>query len=72
MIFYSIIPTLCLCIGFYFGFKIGKTNKIPNINEIIKDNKEKAEEAREGETMSRILSNIDNYDGTPKGQEEIV
>ena len=28
-ILYSIVTALCLCIGFYFGFKLGRSNELP-------------------------------------------
>lgn len=72
IILYSIIPALCLCIGFYFGFKIGATKELPNIKRTIKENKQKLEEEKELKQMSKILENLDRYDGTTKGQEDIV
>ena len=33
---YTILPIVCLITGFYFGFKIGKTEEIPSAPEKIK------------------------------------
>ena len=71
-ILYSIIPALCLCIGFYFGFKFGKTNELPNIKQETKESKIKKESLKEIEKMNRVLGNIDRYNGSSEGQEEIV
>lgn len=75
IILYSIIPALCLCIGFYFGFKLGKTNELPNVANIkreIKENKIREEELKDIEEINKVLGNLDRYDGSPKGQEDIV
>lgn len=71
-ILYSIIPALCLCIGFYFGFKLGKTNELPNVKREIKENKIREEELKDIEEINKVLGNLDRYDGSPKGQEDIV
>lgn len=71
-IIYSIITTLCLCIGFYFGFKIGSTKELPSIKRTIRENKQRDEEEKEIKNMNKILGNLDRYDGTSKGQEDIV
>lgn len=58
----AIIPSLCLSIGFYFGFKVGKSNDLPkSIPEQIKEIKEKKIEEKEKNIMNDYLSNIDNY-----------
>lgn len=72
---YTILPIVCLITGFYFGFKIGKTEDIPSVPEkirhSIKTAKEENEKKKEGEKLSKALRNLDNYDGTPTSQEEI-
>ena len=70
-ILYSVLTALCLGIGFYFGFKIGKTSELP---KIVKSKKQKQEDEKEEKEISRlekIINNLNRYDGTPKGQEEI-
>lgn len=71
-ILYSIIPALCLCIGFYFGFKLGKTNELPNIKREMRENKIREEELKDIEKINKVLGNLDRYDGSTKGQEDIV
>lgn len=69
---YSITTALCLCIGFYFGFKIGRTNELPRLIKSKKQiNKEKQEE-KEISRLEKELKNLNNYTGTSKGQEEII
>ena len=50
---YTILPIVCLITGFYFGFKIGKTEEIPSVPEKIKHSiktvKEENEKKKEGE-----------------------
>ena len=70
-ILYSIVTALCLCIGFYFGFKIGRTNELPKIKSR-KQIKKENEEEKEKTLLEKALSNLDKYDGTSKGQEEII
>lgn len=83
LILYSLFTTLCLCIGFYFGFEIGRTNKLPRFSKpnLFKTKKEreleakiKEEEEKEQEKLTKfekIINNLNGYDGSPKGQEVI-
>ena len=70
-ILYSIVTALCLSIGFYFGFKLGKTNEFPKIKSIKQIKKEKEDEENKN-NLEKALNNLDKYDGTSKGQEEII
>lgn len=70
-ILYSILTALCLGIGFYFGFKLGRNNELPRF-KTFKEHKEKQQEKKEIDKLNKILGNLDRYDGTSKGQEEIV
>jgi hypothetical protein len=88
IILYSIIPALCLSIGFYFGFKLGKTNELPNFKkteeiqensteELVQGNEteekdEETEEMKEIKRLGQTWSNLNNYDGSSKGQEEVL
>lgn len=68
----SILTALCLCIGFYFGFKLGKTNELPKIE--VKTRQEKQEEEKAEKELSifeKSLNNLNRYNGTSDGQEEI-
>ncbi len=69
---YSILTALCLCIGFYFGFKIGSTKELPSIKRTIRENKQRDEEEKELKILEKELRNLNRYDGTSKGQEDIV
>ena len=70
-ILYSIVTALCLCIGFYFGFKLGKTNELPRFKtkterKQIQENKDKWDK------FNKALGNLDRFDGTSEGQEDII
>lgn len=75
----QVIAILYICIGFYFGYKIGKEQRLPkyrSIRKIIKDTKqeikqEKEEEKIENEVsiMEQYMQNINNY---PNNQKDIV
>lgn len=69
---YSIITALCLCIGFYFGFKIGSTKELPSIRRTIKENKQRDEEEKELKRFEKELGNLNRYDGTSTGQEDLA
>lgn len=72
-ILYSILTALCLCIGFYFGFKLGRTNELPTIKFKTKKEKEQEEtDKKEIDKFERALNNLNRFDGTSEGQEDIV
>lgn len=71
-ILYSIITTLCLCIGFYFGFKIGQTGEIPKLIKFRKITKKQEQEEKEINNLEKALNNLNRYNGTSEGQEEII
>ena len=71
---YTIIAILCLCFGFYVGYKLGKDKELPKapteaIHPIktIKDNIEnsRAERAEEDrlQELQDDLAELDSYDG---------
>ena len=77
----SLLPVLCLCIGFFCGFKINN-NKSIEIPEKIKHphkyfKAKRKEEAEAKEIMEEIdylndvLYNIESYDGTGRGQRSV-
>lgn len=78
---YTILCIACLCIGFFVGYKIASLNKITgkvSIPHPIKTVKEKIENKKEQEAiqeqldeLNRIYENIENYDGSNKGQKEL-
>lgn len=69
---YTLLTILCLCIGFYFGFKIGKNSEIPDLpkiktpKQIIKEKKEEKQEEEKLNEMNRFLENIDNFPNNQK------
>ena len=75
-----VLTTGALCIAcFFVGAKVGqKVSKgeditLPEIDlmQPIREMQERREADREKERMEAILRNIDNYDGTEQGQEDI-
>ena len=73
IILYSIFTTLCLVIGFYFGFKIGETKQLPSIKIKTKKQKEiDKEEEKETQRFIKSIGNMERFDGTTNGQEDIV
>ena len=66
---------LCFLIGARVGQKVvkGEEVQIPTINpmEAVREHQERKEAQMEKERIDKILRNIDNYDGTPYGQEEV-
>ena len=77
------VEVLCLCafnvLSFVIGAKIGQKTakgediKGPKMNPmaIYNEHKEKEEVKREREKLNTILSNIERYDGTESGQEDV-
>lgn len=77
------IEVICLCafnvLSFVIGAKIGqKTAKgekidMPTINPVTlyNEHKEKEETKKELDKLDVILNNIEIYDGTDKGQEDV-
>ena len=75
-----VLTTGALCIAcFFVGAKVGQKVskgediKLPKIDPMqpIREMQERKEADREKERMEAILRNIDNYDGTEQGQEDI-
>lgn len=71
----SILNIVC----FFIGAKVGQTVvkgeeiKMPNLNpvDIYHEHKEKEEAKQEMDKLEKILSNMERYDGTAAGQEDI-
>lgn len=81
---YTTLCILCLCVGFFVGYKLSKENNMidkvsmQKIQNPIKTVKEKIENKKEQEAiqeqldeLNRIYENIENYDGSSKGQKEL-
>ena len=67
----SIVTALAIAGGFYFGFKLGRENELPNLKKARQLKREEAEEEKKDRRFEKSLENLDRYDGTDKGQEEI-
>lgn len=65
----------CFLIGAMVGQKVVKGEKIelPKVNpmEIYKEHQEKKAAEEEKSKLDTILKNIERYDGTPRGQEDV-
>lgn len=75
-----VITVGAMCIGcFLIGAKVGQTVskgealELPSVNPFEAHRKAEArkEAQMEQERIDRILRNVDNYDGTGRGQEEV-
>lgn len=69
-----------LCIAcFIVGAKVGQTIvkgekvEMPNLNPLkaIRENQSRKEAEMQQDKLSKILRNIERYDGTSKGQEDV-
>ena len=69
-ILYSIVTALCLCIGFYFGFKLGRTNELPRFKTKT-ERKQIQEDKDRLDKFNKALRNLEAFDGSGEGQEEI-
>lgn len=69
-ILYSIVTALCLCIGFYFGFKLGRTNELPRLKTKT-ERKQIQEDKDRLDKFNKALRNLEAFDGSSEGQEEI-
>lgn len=65
----------CLVIGAKVGQKVvkGEDIKLPNLNpmEIIQARQNKKQAQMEQDKLDTIMRNIEGYDGTGKGQEDV-
>lgn len=70
--------TLC-CVCFLIGAKVGQkvSNgervELPSVNPIkaMQESKDRKEAEKEQDKVEAILRNIERYDGTGKGQEDV-
>lgn len=71
----SLLNIICFITGAIVGQKVVKGEKIelPKLNpmDIYKEHQEKKEAAKEMDKLETILRNIERYDGTTKGQEDV-
>lgn len=65
----------CLVIGAKVGMKVAKGEDInlPKLNpmEIIRERQDKKQAQMEQDKLDTIMRNIEAYDGTGKGQEDV-
>lgn len=65
---------VCFCIGARVGQKVDKGEEVlPTINpeKAIQERRERREQEFQKNRYDAIMRNIDNYDGTSAGQEDI-
>ena len=70
--------TLC-CVCFLIGAKVGQTTikgekvNTPNLNpfKAYRESQSRKEVERQQDKLSTVLRNIERYDGTSKGQEDV-
>ena len=66
---------VCFFVGAKVGQTVSKGEKIelPSVNplEAFKEHRANKEAEREQDRKSTIMRNIDRYDGTPHGQEDV-
>jgi hypothetical protein len=71
----SLLNIICFITGAIVGQKVVKGEKIelPKLNpmEVYKEHQEKKEAAKEMDKLETILRNIERYDGTSRGQEDV-
>jgi hypothetical protein len=69
------VNIICFLIGAKVGQAVSNGEKVemPTINpfEAYKEREAKKEADKEQERFDTIMRNIENYDGTPNGQEEV-
>ena len=65
----------CFFVGAKVGQKVVKGEpveaKLPNPMQAIREREDKREAKREQDRIDTIMRNIENYDGTGNGQEEV-
>lgn len=71
----GVVNVFCFMIGAKVGQTVtnGETVKMPTVNPLqaIQEAQEKKEAKREQDRISTIMANIDSYDGTGYGQQEV-
>lgn len=71
----ALINVMSFTIGAKVGQKIVKGEKIelPKVNpmQVYREHQEKKEVERENNKLETIMRNIEKYDGTAKGQEDV-
>lgn len=69
------VNIFCFLVGARVGQRVsrGETVELPKLNPVaaVREHREHREADRKQDRINTILRNIDNYDGTSAGQEEI-
>lgn len=71
---YTIISILCLCLGFYVGYRLGKDKEIPKVSkavvhpiktikENVENNRAEREQDERLQELQDDLAELDAYDG---------
>lgn len=75
LLIFSVTNIVCFIIGARVGQKIvkGEPIELPNINPIkaVREHRERKEAEMKQDRLNTILHNIEKYDGTGKGQEDV-
>lgn len=71
----GLLNIVCFYLGAKVGQKVvkGETIEIPSVNpiELVREHREKKEAEIEQNRIDTILRNIEAFDGTSKGQEDV-
>lgn len=67
-----IIPSLCLCIGFFCGYKIGNEQRIvfKTPVKLMREKRQEKEIEHEKDVLNQYIDNIDNYPYNQKSIKE--
>ena len=69
------LNVVCFFVGAKVGQQVnkGETLELPKVNpiEIIRERQDKREAKKEQERIDTIMRNIEMYDGTSNGQEDV-
>lgn len=75
MIVFGVACVACFLTGARVGQRVqkGEDIKMPSVNPLqaVREREAKREAKREQEKLDTILRNIERYDGTPRGQEDV-
>lgn len=66
-----LLAGLGLAVGFWLGLRVQRQHKQKPMEQVRRFCGEKAEPDPEIQRIQQILANIDNYDGTGRGQKEV-
>jgi hypothetical protein len=71
----GIVNVLCFCIGAKVGQTVSKGEevKLPTVNplEAVREHNAKKEAEIEQSKIEKIMQNIERYDGTGRGQQDV-